>query len=163
MEFKGLRVLESWNRTRKLWVLKIAILSPNLVPQIWIQHCWEKSLPSLPGTLEKLPGCTLILLYLYIPLNTWHQRRCISEEIPRASFVCVCVFWKGTGCLIGLILQLQAVNFYGISEFFLVGGEKGQSGWGRERKNYLRAEFFERGGTDDWVQVLHCESTLSPK
>lgn len=62
------------------------------MPQIWIQRCWEKSLPSLPGTLEKLPGCHLILLYLYIPVNTRHQCCCIPKEIPRASFVCVCVF-----------------------------------------------------------------------
>lgn len=143
MEFKGLRVLESWNRTRKLWVLKIAILFTKPcgsdlnstllreIPAISSRHVWKIAWMYLNSAVSLHPSKHAAPAPLNFQRNS-HGFLC----------VCVCVCWKGTGCITGLILQLWAVNFYGISEFFLVGGENGEAGWGREEKNYVKAEFL---------------------
>ena len=171
MEFKGLRVLESWNHTRKLWLLKIAVLFTkpcvsdlnstllSEIPAISSRHIWKISWTYLNSAVSLHPSKNAAPAPLNFQRNS-HGLLC----------VCVCVCWKGTGCLTGLKLQVRAVNFYGISEFFLVGGGNREAGWG-EKGGRLRKGgeelyegwVFERGSADGWVQVLCYKTTLYSK
>lgn len=113
-------------------------------------------MPSLPDTFEKIAW-----MYLNSAVSLHPSKHAaptlLNFQRNSHSFLCVCGT-QGTGCLTGLILQLWAVNFYGISEFFGAGGGE----WGMEEK-YMKAEFLR-----DVVQMVgpKCFTTnppLSPK
>lgn len=157
MEFKGLGVLESWNRTRKPWLLKIAILftKPGVsdlnsallkeIPAISSRHVWTFSWMYLSSAVSLPPSKHAA------PVLPNFQRN-------SHGFLCVCVrVLKG----LPKYCDFGQLTFTGFPKFFQWGG--GGGGWLRKGEELDEGWFFERGGADGWVQVLHYKSALSPK
>lgn len=137
MEFKGLGVLESWNHTRKPWVLKIAILftKPGVsdlnsmllreIPATSSRHVWKfswmylNSAISLPPSKQAAP----------VPLNFQRNSH---------GFLCVCVL-KG----LPKYCNFGQLTFTGFPKFFWWVGGRDDASWGRE-KSYTKAGFLRK-------------------